>query len=297
MRRILIIGAGDVAMRLIPRLTKKFRVFALVRREDAAAQLRSLGVTPILGDLDVPTSLKRLSGIADVVFHFAPPPAAGATDTRTRHLIAALESARSLPQRVVYISTTGVYGNCHGAWVSETHPLNPATDRARRRVDAEQQLRAWAGRSGVTLSILRAPGIYGDGRLPEARLRAATPVLRDEDDVYTNHIHADDLAIISLAALFRGRPGRVYNASDDSGLKMSDYFDLVADMLSLPRPARISRVEAELQLPGMMMSFMSESRRLNNHRLKKELAIRLAYSTVRAGIKAHIDKLIIDSKH
>ena len=296
MRRILIIGAGDVAVRLVPKLTKKFRVFALVRRADAAAKLRDLSVTPILGDLDAPASLKRLAGIADAVFHFAPPPTVGATDTRTRHLIAALESARSLPQRVVYISTTGVYGNCHGAWVSETHRLRPTTDRAKRRVDAEQQLRAWAGRSGVTLSILRAPGIYGDGRLPEARLRAATPVLLDEDDVYTNHIHADDLANISLTTLFRGRPGRVYNASDDSELKMGDYFDLAADMLSLPRPARISRVEAELQLPGMMMSFMSESRRLTNYRLKKELTVRLIYPMIRDGIKAHIDKLNYESK-
>ena len=296
MQRILIVGAGDVAMRLIPHLTKKFRVFALVRRTDAAATLRALKVTPIIGDLDTPSSLKRLSGIADVVFHFAPPDTKGATDTRTRHLIAALESARSLPQRLVYISTTGVYGDCAGAWVSETHRVNPATDRAKRRVDAEQQLRAWAARCGVTLSILRAPGIYGNGRLPEERLRKGTPVLRAEDDVYTNHIHGDDLARISLAAMFSGQPNRVYHATDYSALKMADYFDLVADGLNLPRPPRVSRDDAARLLPGHMLSFMSESRRLTNTRLAKELAVSLRYPTVADGLKASIDVKNNESK-
>jgi nucleoside-diphosphate-sugar epimerase len=288
MWRILIIGPGDVALRLVPQLTNKFRVYALMRRRENAETLRLLGVTPIVGDLDDSRSLKRIGGIADAVLHFAPPPASGAIDTRTQHLIAALAARGSAPQRLVYISTTGVYGDCGGAWVDETRPVRPTTARALRRVDAEHQLRDWAATNGVRLSILRAPGIYGDGRLPEARLRAGTPVLAESDDVHTNHIHADDLARITLIALFRTRPNRVYNASDNSDMKIADYFDLVADMLKLPRPPRVDRVHAQTQLPKELLSFMSESRRLRNHRLRKELGVRLRYPTVRDGVAAAI---------
>jgi nucleoside-diphosphate-sugar epimerase len=290
MWRILIIGAGDVALRLVPQLTSKFRVYALVRRRENAETLRLLGVTPIVGDLDDRHSLKRIAGIADAVLHFAPPPASGAIDTRTKHLIAALTARGSAPRRLVYISTTGVYGDCGGAWVDETRPVQPATARALRRVDAEHQLRDWAVTNGVHLSILRAPGIYGDGRLPEARLRGGTPVLAAADDVYTNHIQADDLARIALIALFRARPNRVYNASDNSEMKMADYFDMVADMLKLPRSPRVERANADTQLPKELLSFMSESRRLRNHRLGKELGVRLRYPTVRDGVAAAIGR-------
>jgi len=288
MWRILIIGPGDIALRLAPQLTKKFRVYALARRRERAEILRALGVTPIIGDLDDSRTLKRISGIAEAVLHLAPPPSSGVGDARTQRLIAALGSRGNVPKRLVYISTSGVYGDCGGAWVDETRPVQPKTVRGKRRVDAERRLRAWAASNGVKLSILRAPGIYGDGRLPEARLRAGTPVLAAADDVYTNHIHADDLAGIVLAALLRARPNRIYNASDDSEMKMADYFDLVADMLKLPRPPRVSRVAAQVQLPKELLSFMGESRRLRNRRLGKELGVRLRYPTVAEGVAAVI---------
>ena len=286
MWRILIIGPGDVALRLVPQLTDKFRVYALTRRSASAAALRALGVTPIVGDLDDRRSLQRIGGIADVVLHFAPPPSSGTIDTRTQNLIAALNSRGGLPRRLVYISTSGVYGDCGGAWVDETRPVQPGTARGARRVDAESRLRDWVGTKGVRLSILRAPGIYGDGRLPEARLRAGTAVLAAADDVYTNHIHADDLARIAYMAMFRATPNRVYNASDDSEMKMADYFDLVADGLKLPRPPRVNRVAAQTQLPKELLSFMAESRRLSNDRLHRELKVKLRYPTVREGIAA-----------
>ena len=289
MWRILIIGPGDVALRLIPTLTTKFRVYALVRNPATAQRLRELDVMPIVGDLDDRHSLARVGRIADVVFHFAPPPASGAIDSRTKNLIALLNARGSAPRRLVYISTSGVYGDCAGAWIDETRPVRPSTARGARRVDAENRLRKWAGTNGVRLSILRAPGIYGDGRLPDVRLRAGTPVLAAEDDVYTNHIHADDLAQIALMALFRARPNRIYNASDSSEIKMADYFDLAADMLELPRPPRVSRDLAQQQLPKELLSFMGESRRLRNVRLIKELKVRLVYPTVRDGIAAAIN--------
>ena len=285
MWRILIIGPGDVALRLVPRLRKKFRVFALVRSPEKAKLLRSLGVTPIIGDLDGYRTLGRLSGIADVVLHFAPPPNVGQVDSRTKNLTATLNRRGNVPRRLVYISTSGVYGDCTGAWIDETRTPQPLTPRGSRRVDAESRLRNWATMNGVRLTILRAPGIYGDGRLPEARLRKGTPVLTADDDVYTNHIHADDLAAMTLGALFRGLANRIYNACDDSELKMADYFNLVADQMNLPRPPRVSRAAAQTQLPKELLSFMGESRRLRNDRMKKELKIKLLFPTVCEGVR------------
>ncbi|MDD5176646.1 MAG: SDR family oxidoreductase [Sterolibacterium sp.] len=289
MQRILVIGCGDVARRALPQLAKRHRVYALVRSLDAslAAELAALGVTPIRGDLDQPATLRRIANLADLVLHFAPPPEHGNQDTRTRHLIAALQRGKILPRRLVYISTSGVYGDCGGAWVSETRCAAPATSRAWRRVDAERQLRRWGKRSGTTVSILRAPGIYAAERLPVERIRRGDPVLCQEDDVFTNHIHADDLARCALDALRRGRPNRVYNASDDSaepGLRMAEWYDAIADAMALPRPPRVSRAAAEKLLHPLTLSFMSESRRLDNTRLKRELRARLAYPTVAAGL-------------
>jgi len=280
-----------VARRALPQLAHHYRLYALVRSTDAtqAAELAALGVTTIIGDLDRPATLQRLAGLADLVLHFAPPPERGKLDTRTRHLIAALQRGKILPRRIVYISTSGVYGDCGGAWVSETRYATPHTPRAWRRVDAERQLRRWGSNGGPVVSILRAPGIYAAGRLPVERIKRGDPVLTSEDDVFTNHIHADDLARCTLAALRLGRPNRVYHASDDSarpGLKMAEWFDAVATAFALPHPRRVSRAEAETQLAPLTLSFMSESRRLDNTRIKRELRVRLRYPDVGAGLAA-----------
>ena len=276
MKRLLIIGCGDIARRTAPLLSDRYRIFALVRRPEHCPALRKLGIVPILGDLDDYKSLTRLSGLADAVLHFAPPPALGDTDSRTRNLLRALSQGH-LPQRLVYISTSGVYGDCAGAWISETQPCRPATPRALRRVDAENQLRDWAIQHGVNACILRVPGIYAADRLPIARIQNGTPSILASEDSYTNHIHADDLARIAVAALRHGKPCRVYHASDDHPMKVGDYFDEVADAHHLPRVPRISRNEALLVLPPSLLSFMNESRRLDNRRLKTELKIKLRF--------------------
>ena len=289
MRRLLIIGCGDVAQRAVPLLRSRYRIiYALARSQARVAALRALGLVPVAGDLDMPSTLHGLSGIAHDVLHCAPPPVRGSRDTRTAHLIAALAKAKSLPQHFVYISTTGVYGDCAGAWIDETHPLHPQTARAQRRVDAERRLRDWGRRSGVRISVLRAPGIYSAERLPLQRLREGTPALQADEDAYTNHVHADDLARMAVAALSFGAPGRVYNASDDSALKMGDYFDLVADRFGLPRPPRVSRAEAAQRIAPNLLSFMGESRRLSNHRIKRELRLKLRYPTVGDGVPAGV---------
>ena len=280
-----------MARRTLPQLAHHYRLYALVRSTDVAqaAEFAMRGVTPIHGDLDRPETLQRLAGLADLVLHFAPPPERGNHDTRTRHLIAALQRGKILPRRIVYISTSGVYGDCGDAWVSETRAATPRTPRAWRRVDAERQLRRWGRSGGPVVSILRAHGIYAAERLPVERIRRGDPVLRSEDDVFTNHIHADDLARCALAALRLGRPNRVYHASDDSarpGLKMAEWFDAVAAAYALPRPRRVSRAEAEKLLAPLTLSFMSESRRLDNTRIKRELRVRLRYPDVAAGLKS-----------
>ncbi len=286
--RLLIVGCGDVGLRVARALRGRYRLLALTSQPERCAELRAVGVIPLLGNLDDPQTLRRLAGLADKVLHLAPPPSARSADSRTAHLLQAL-ARRGRVRRIVYGSTTGVYGDCGGAWIDETHPLHPLTDRAWRRVDAEARLR-WFGRAlGACVSILRIPGIYAadrEGGHPRERLVAGTPVLRAEDDVYTNHIHADDLARVCIAALHRGAPQRVVHASDDTELRMGEYFDLAADLCGLPRPPRISREQAAAQMSPLRLSFMSESRRLRNRRLKRELRVRLRYPTVREGLKA-----------
>ena len=187
---------------------------------------------------------------------------------------------RSAPPRIVYASTTGVYGDCGGALIDETRTVRPANARAKRRVSAERQLRRAGARGAVRATIVRVPGIYAENRLPVARLERGTPALREADDVYTGHIHADDLAAIVVRALRRGRPQRVVHAVDDTRLKMGDYFDRVADALGLPRPPRITRALAQSTLDPALLSFMRESRQLANRRLREELLFRLRYPSV-----------------
>ncbi|HEY0666214.1 MAG TPA: SDR family oxidoreductase [Gallionella sp.] len=285
MKRVLIIGCGDVALRTIPLLAGRYRLLALVRDRAMFPPLRALGVTPLWGDLDNRESLVRLAGIAEAVLHFAPPPGAGTHDARTRNLLGALAHG-TLPKRMVYISTSGVYGDCAGARVDETRRLDATSPRAKRRVDAELQIRGWAGRNRVQASILRVPGIYAADRLPLERIVQGTPCIIDDEDGYTNHIHADDLARIGVAALQRGKNCRVYHASDDSRLKMGAYLDLVADACGLSRVPRISRDEARRVLPETLLSFINESRRLDNGRMKRELGVRLRYPTVAATLQA-----------
>ena len=285
MERLLIIGCGDIARRAIPELRKRYRLSALVRPSAEPNPLAAEKGQIISGDLDFPESLTRLAGAADRLVHLAPPEESGACDLRTRQLLAALGETRAmLPRRFVYMSTSGVYGDCGGAWVDEDRPVHPETERAARRADAERAIAEWGGVHGIEIVILRAPGIYAAGRLPLDRLKRGTPVLCTEDDVYTNHIHADDLAAILVAAVERPGVAGTYNASDDTELKMGDWFDLVADRFGLERPRRVARAQAAGQIPPALLSFMRESRRLVNRRMKERLGITLAYPTVFEGM-------------
>lgn len=286
MRTLLIVGCGDIARRALPLLIRRYRVRALVRSPDPG--LAAAGVEQINGDLDDPASLLALSKGAQCVVHLAPPVGHGRLDSRTRNLLQALSAAAEggvmLPRRFVYLSTSGVYGDCGGELVVETRSPHPQTDRARRRLDAEQTILSWSESNAVESVILRVPGIYAADRLPLERLARGTPALRAEEDVYTNHVHADDLAAIVATALESPRASGVYNASDDSAIKMGDWFDLVADYAGLARPPRVSRAAAARVLSVNLLSFMSESRRLSNRRMKVHLGVRLRYPSVADGL-------------
>jgi nucleoside-diphosphate-sugar epimerase len=283
--RLLIVGCGDVGERVLRQLHGRYRVVALTSSPQRRDLLRTLGARPLIGDLDRPATLGRLAALAPRVLHLAPPPGQGEGDPRTVALLHALARG-GIVERLVYGSATGVYGDAGGARFDETRAVAPATDRARRRVSAEARLR-WYGRAfGASVSLLRIPGIYAldrPGGDPRERVVRGAPVLRREDDVYTNHIHAEDLARACIAALHRGMPQRAVNVCDDTELLMGDYFDLVARLAGLPLPPRMTRADAGSQLGPMALSFMSESRRLVNLRLKRELRVSLAFPDVEAA--------------
>ena len=295
--RLLIVGCGDVGQRVASILNankstqaQALRVLALTSSAERILSFRSQSIVPLVGNLDDKASFQRLAGLATHVLHLAPPPSEGWSDPRTLALTRALR-LRTAPSAFVYGSTSGVYGDLAGGKANETLPTAARTTRATRRVAAEQSVR-FLGRSSINTSfirtlILRIPGIYApnrEGGTPKDRLLKGTPVLVAKDDVYTNHIHADDLARACLAALWRGKPQRVYNVNDDSRMKMGDYFDFAADLYNLPRPPRVPRSTAQDQLPLMLLSFMSESRQMDNSRLKTELKFKLRYPTVETGL-------------
>ncbi|MDE1989245.1 MAG: SDR family oxidoreductase [Betaproteobacteria bacterium] len=280
MQRWLIIGSGDVARRMVPLMRVAPKLFVLCRDHASAARWRSLGATPLMGDLDQPATLGRLSGLAHVVFHFAPPATDRAGDPRTKHLIAALERGASLPHTLVYISTTGVYGDCQGALVDECSPVRPTTARAARRVEAETLLRAFAVRSGCRVSILRAPGIYAEDRLPLERLKRQDPLPELPSDPWTNHIHARDLAQAALDAVHQARPNRVYNVVDDSRLRMGEFYENLARHFGLPLPSRLPLPEVRRKISEISWSFMAESRQVSNARIKREFGRAWYYPSV-----------------
>ena len=290
MNDILIIGCGYVGMRLArqylerPELGRGRRVLGLVQSAAGLARLAAAGIPGLCADLAT-GDLDALPLAGASIFHLAPPPGAGREDPGTRRLAAALARA-DRPPRVVYISTTGVYGDCQGAWVDESWPARPGADRAHRRWDAEESLRAWSTATGGELVILRVAGIYGPGRLPLERIRQGVPMVRAEDSPYSNRIHVDDLVGACVLAMERGEPGAVYNACDDCPSTMTDYFLAIADAAGLPRPPLIPMAEAGGQVSAAMLSYLAESRRLSNRRLREDLGLKLRYPSLAKGLPA-----------
>lgn len=287
MQDVLIIGCGDVGRRVGRRLIAQgHRVVGITRGEQSAAALAAQGIQGLALDLDDESTVPRLPLAGATVFYFAPPREMGETDERMRAVLA--EAHAHLPARIVYISTSGVYGDCGGAWVNEDAPANPRTPRAKRRWDAERQLHVFGETTGVPIVILRVGGIYGPGRLPIERLRQGLTVICADEAPWSNRIHADDLASACIAAAERGRPGGLYNAADDEPSTMTDYFNRVADAAGLPRPPCVPLAQTPGKLSAAMLSYVEESRRLDNTRLRTELGVELAYPSLTQGLPASL---------
>lgn len=287
MGTVLIIGCGDVGRRVGKQLAARgARVVGVTRSEHSAQTPAGHGIEGLALDLDDPGAVARLPLKDALVFHFAPPPEQGDTDPRVRRV---LEAAHAHPPaHVVYISTSGVYGDCHGAWVREDAPANPCTPRARRRWDAEQQWQAYCRDTGVPVVILRVGGIYGPGRLPVERIRKGLTVICPDEAPWSNRIHADDLARACIAAAERGVAGAVYNAADGHPTTMTDYFYRVADAVGMLRPPCVPLSQAKDKLGPAMLSFIEESRRLDTTRLREELGVELRYPSLAKGLPASL---------
>ena len=284
MRKLLIVGYGDIGKRFAARYASQFSFSAICRTkiDDSSSRVRPVNWLNV--DLDAPNTLRRLAGLSDDVIYLAPPNPNGLSDKRVRNFLGSISAGNRIPQRIVYMSTTGVYGDCSGDVVCEARAVNPETERALRRLDAEAQVRAWSKNMGCVSVVLRVPGIYASDRLPLKRLLNGLPALIASEDSYSNHIHAEDLVRIIFLALTRGKNGRVYNCSDDSRIKVGEYFDLVADRFGLLQPRRLTRSEARRVLPDMSWSFLRESRLISNDRMKSELGVSLEYPTVKDGV-------------
>jgi len=286
--KVLIIGCGDIGRRAAKLWQSEgYDIFGIVRSDASARVLRQQEIEPIPYDLDFADNTLSLPLKDSLVFYFIPPDRSGHRDNRMRHFLASIKPKQN-PKRIIYISTSGVYGDCRGNWVTEESPVNPMIDRSRRRVDAERALSGWAKKSVVSIVTLRVPGIYGPNRLPIQRIQAGEPVLRQEDAPWTNRIHADDLARVAVQAAKTKRPDRVYNISDGNPGTVTEYYNTVADAIQLPRPPTISMEKARRIFSPMRLSFLAESRRLDNRRMLGELNIVLRYPTMKEGIPASI---------
>lgn len=283
-RNVFIVGCGYLGARVAAlERAAGAAVAALARTADAADRLRALGIAPVDGDLDRPAALGRPPFAGNDLYYFVSPPARGVTDPRVTACLSVLTEGNR-PRRIVLLSTTGVYGDCQGAWVNEDRPPHPRADRARRRLDAETTLRGWSAKTGVPVVILRVAGLYGPGRLPVARLQSGEPVLREEESPWSNRIHVDDLAAACVAAMRRGQPGAVYIATDGHPSTLTDYFNRVADTLGIARPPPVSMAEARERLSEGLLSYLAESKRLDNRRLRQELGVELRYPDLASGL-------------
>ncbi len=284
---VLIIGCGDLGRRLAAAYRAEGReVVGVVRSAESAEALKTAGITPLRCDLDG-DDLPRLPSRAAALFYLAPPVDVGKDDVRIERLLAHLE-VTGAPSRFLYMSTTGVYGDCGGRWIDENATLNPSTHRAQRRISAEGAVRKWCRTQGIPWVILRVPAIYGPGRLLTERLKSGQPTIRPEQCSYTNRIHIHDLVAVCHAAMARAPKDSVYNVSDGQPSTITDYLFTLAELTGLPKPPLITMQEAEKTLSPSLMSFLKESKRIHNLKMLEELDIALRYPDLASGLKASL---------
>ena len=291
LKDVLIVGCGDIGVRVARQVQQAGgNVIGLARSEASAGRLLALGIDPVIANLDDAASLNALPTAGKLIFYFAPPPGGGPFDSRMRNFCQAVDSGQ-VPAKIVYISTSGVYGDCLGEWVTEQTPINPQTSRAQRRADAEATLSEWARRHALPVVILRVTGIYGPGRLPLARVQQGHPILREEESPPTNRIHADDLADVCIRAAEKAVDGDIFNVSDGQPGTMTQYFNTVCDLLGLPRLPQIDMQEARQVMNPMMLSYLTETRRMDNRKMMEQLGVTLMYPDLSSGLKNVIARM------
>jgi nucleoside-diphosphate-sugar epimerase len=284
-----VVGCGYTGRRLLQLCRQTGRDCAgTARSDDSLAQIRACGGRALQLDLDLPAArLPAEYCMGRGLVYMAPPPQSGTTDPRLRNLLAALPA---LPATLVYLSTTAVYGDTGGAVVNEDTPPAPASDRGRRRLDAERAALQWGDATGVPVRILRVPGIYGPGRLPIERIRQGAPVVRAEDAGPGNRIHVDDLAAACLAAVDYPGAQRIFNVGDGDHASMTEYFRAVADAAGLAPPPELPLQDLLAQVSPAMRGFLVESRRVDTARMRTELGFTPRYASLAAGITASVQQ-------
>ena len=280
-------GCGDIGQRVaLLWQAQSAQVLGLVHSDASVERLQQAGINAVSCDLDMHDLALPPLAENTVIYYFIPPPSSGVSDSRCSHFLNALSQQEQKPQRIIAISTTGVYGDCEGNLIDEEQTPRPKADRALRRFDMEQQLKAWCERNHVALIILRVGGIYGPARLPLERIKQGVPVLKEELAPKTNRIHEDDLARICVAAVGSEHAYRIYNISDGSNSNMTEYFFTLADHYGLPRPPAVDWQQAEQKISAGMLSYLRESRRIDNTRMLKELNIKLLYPDLQTALQA-----------
>ncbi|MDO5632561.1 MAG: SDR family oxidoreductase [Paracoccus sp. (in: a-proteobacteria)] len=200
--------------------------------------------------------------------------------------------AAARPRWLGYLSTTGLYGDRAGDWVDETDTPMPTTQRGRARLIAEAAWQALADTAGVPLHIFRLAGIYGPGRGPFAKLRAGTARRIIKENQVFSRIHGEDIAQVVAATLpgptGAAMPGRIWNVCDNDPAPPQDVIAHAADLLGVPVPSAEPFEGA--QLDDMARSFYSESKRVRNDRITRDLGIRLKYPDYRSGLAAILEQ-------
>ncbi len=285
LEQVVIVGCGRVGCQL----GKLWRdsgldVTGVVRSREKSGRLVESGLHTVLADLDEEQVVLDVPFQGAAVYYAVPPPDKGVEDTRIQRFLGNLDD-KNRPAVLVYLGTTGVYGHCHGAWITEDQVPNPQNLRSQRRLHAENQLVDWHHKTGIPVVILRISGIYGPERLPLMSLKRRQAILNEADSPFSNRIHADDLVSICQLAAIRATSLHTYNISDGSPCKMSTYYDLVALSAGLEKPLTLSWQEAGIALTPSMLEFLRESRRIDNRRMLAELGVVLKYPTLIQGLQ------------
>ncbi|TWT15092.1 SDR family oxidoreductase [Reyranella sp. CPCC 100927] len=284
--RLFIFGFGDTAAQLAHEARKsRYTVIGTVRTVDKLRALRDAGHEIVRfasdGPLDAPA--QALAGITHLLCSI--PPDAEGDPAALAHADDVARHASGL-RWIGYLSTTGVYGDHGGAWIDETTPVAPISDRARRRVAAEQQWQALGERLRVPTFIFRLPGIYGPGRSALDQVRAGTARRIARPGQVFSRIHIEDIATTVLASMRQPDASAIYNVADDEPSAQADVVAFAYTLLGLLPPPPVDYADIEASLPPMARSFYAESRRMKNDRIKRDLGVTLAYPTYREGLRA-----------